>query len=91
MERRGHTEAAVDLARLADLHPSGVICEILNNDGSMARVPDLVKFCEIHELKMITVEDLTHYRLANDSEASAWSATGAFGDHRAAASEGGND
>jgi 3,4-dihydroxy-2-butanone 4-phosphate synthase/GTP cyclohydrolase II len=91
LERRGHTEAAVDLARLADLHPSGVICEILNNDGSMARVPDLVKFCEIHELKMITVEDLTHYRLANDSEASAWSATGAFGDHRAAASEGGND
>src|SRR6201987_3035312 len=91
LERRGHTEAAVDLARLAELHPSGVICEILNNDGTMARVPDLVKFCEIHELKMITVEDLTHYRLANDSEASAWSATGAFGDHRAAASEGGND
>jgi 3,4-dihydroxy-2-butanone 4-phosphate synthase/GTP cyclohydrolase II len=71
LERRGHTEAAVDLARLADLHASGVICEILNNDGTMARVPDLVKFCKMHELKMITVEDLTQYRLACDAEESA--------------------
>jgi len=91
LERRGHTEAAVDLARLAELHPSGVICEILNNDGTMARVPDLVKFCKIHELKMITVENLTRYRLAGNSEGSAWSAAGAFGDHRAAAGERGND
>jgi 3,4-dihydroxy-2-butanone 4-phosphate synthase/GTP cyclohydrolase II len=64
LERRGHTEAAVDLARLAGLHSSGVICEILKDDGTMARVPDLVHFCKMHELKMITVEDLTRYRLA---------------------------
>ena len=46
LERRGHPEAAVDLARLAGLHPSGMICEILNEDGTMARVPDLARFCE---------------------------------------------
>lgn len=63
LERRGHTEAAVDLARLAGLHPSGVICEILNEDGTMARVPDLVQFCELHGLQMITVADLVRYRL----------------------------
>jgi 3,4-dihydroxy 2-butanone 4-phosphate synthase/GTP cyclohydrolase II len=90
LERRGHTEAAVDLARLAELYPSGVICEILNNDGTMARVPDLVKFCKMHELKMITVEDLTRYRLACDSEGSAWCANSVFGDQRAAAGESGN-
>jgi 3,4-dihydroxy 2-butanone 4-phosphate synthase/GTP cyclohydrolase II len=90
LERRGHTEAAVDLARLAELHPSGVICEILNNDGTMARVPDLVKFCKMHELKMITVEDLTRYRLAYDSEGSAWRANSVFGDQRAAAGERGS-
>jgi 3,4-dihydroxy 2-butanone 4-phosphate synthase/GTP cyclohydrolase II len=90
LERRGHTEAAVDLARLAELHPSGVICEILNNDGTMARVPDLVRFCQMHELKMITVEDLTRYRLACDAEGSAWCANSVFGDQRAAAGERGN-
>jgi len=66
LERRGHTEAAVDLARLAGLHPSGVICGILNEDGTMARVPDLVRFCRKHELKMITIADLVdlvEYRL----------------------------
>jgi 3,4-dihydroxy-2-butanone 4-phosphate synthase/GTP cyclohydrolase II len=63
LERRGHTEAAVDLASLAGLHASGVICEILNKDGTMARVPDLVRFCETHNLKMITVADLVRYRL----------------------------
>lgn len=66
LERRGHTEAAVDLARLAELHPSGVICEILNEDGTMARVPDLVHFCELHELKMITVAELVRYRLGRE-------------------------
>ena len=91
LERRGHTEAAVDLARLAHLHPSGVICEILNSDGTMARVPDLVKFCRINELKMITVEALTRYRLSGDSEGSVWSDNGVFGDHRAAAGVRGND
>src|SRR5271165_1336441 len=68
LERRGHTEAAVDFARLAGLHPSGAICEILNEDGSMARVPDLIRFCKLHGLKMITVADLVRYRLEWDYE-----------------------
>jgi 3,4-dihydroxy 2-butanone 4-phosphate synthase / GTP cyclohydrolase II len=62
LERRGQTEAAVDLARLAGLHPAGVICEIMNEDGSMARLPDLVRFCIKHDLKMISVADLASYR-----------------------------
>jgi 3,4-dihydroxy 2-butanone 4-phosphate synthase/GTP cyclohydrolase II len=66
LERRGQTEAAVDLSRLAGLHPSGVICEIMNDDGGMARVPDLIRFCVKHDLKMITVEDLAQYRLESD-------------------------
>jgi 3,4-dihydroxy 2-butanone 4-phosphate synthase/GTP cyclohydrolase II len=66
LERRGQTEAAVDLARFAGLHPSGVICEIMNDDGSMARLPDLVRFCQRHELKMIKVADLASYRLERD-------------------------
>lgn len=66
--RRGHTEAAVDLARLAGLHPSGVICEILNEDGSMSRVPDLIGYCLTHHLKMITIADLARYRLRCDPE-----------------------
>ncbi len=63
LERRGHTEAAVDLARLAGFCPAGVICEIVNDDGTMARVPDLVQFCRRHNLLMITVGDLARYRL----------------------------
>src|SRR4051794_27139098 len=62
LERTGQTEAAVDLARLAGLIPAGVICEIMNEDGTMARVPDLVEYCERHDLKMITVADLIAYR-----------------------------
>src|SRR5579862_2494505 len=62
LERMGQTEAAVDLARLAGLNPSGVVCEIMNDDGTMARVPDLVPYCERHGLKMITVADLVEYR-----------------------------
>jgi 3,4-dihydroxy 2-butanone 4-phosphate synthase / GTP cyclohydrolase II len=62
LERVGQTEAAVDLARLAGLNPSGVICEIMNEDGTMARVPDLAPYCERHGLKMITVADLVEYR-----------------------------
>jgi 3,4-dihydroxy 2-butanone 4-phosphate synthase / GTP cyclohydrolase II len=62
LERIGQTEAAVDLARLAGLNPSGVICEIMNDDGTMARVGDLVPYCERHGLKMITVADLVEYR-----------------------------
>jgi 3,4-dihydroxy 2-butanone 4-phosphate synthase / GTP cyclohydrolase II len=62
LERVGQTEAAVDLARLAGLNPAGVICEIMNDDGTMARVPDLAPYCERHGLKMITVADLVAYR-----------------------------
>ena len=62
LERVGQTEAAVDLARLAGLIPAGVICEIMNDDGTMARVPDLTGYCERHGLKMITVADLVAYR-----------------------------
>jgi 3,4-dihydroxy 2-butanone 4-phosphate synthase/GTP cyclohydrolase II len=62
LERMGQTEAAVDLARLAGLDPSGVVCEIMNDDGTMARIPDLVPYCERHGLKLITVADLVEYR-----------------------------
>ena len=62
LERRGHTEAAVDLARLAGLNPSGVICEIANDDGTMACLPDLIGFCSKHALKMVSVADLARYR-----------------------------
>ncbi len=66
LQRAGHTEAAVDLAQLAGLHPSGVICEILNEDGSLARVPDLVKFKQEHGLKMVSIAQLIHYRHQRD-------------------------
>jgi 3,4-dihydroxy 2-butanone 4-phosphate synthase/GTP cyclohydrolase II len=64
--RAGQTEASVDLARMAGLVTAGVICEIMNDDGTMARVPDLVKFCELHGLKMLTVADLIRYRLQHE-------------------------
>jgi 3,4-dihydroxy 2-butanone 4-phosphate synthase/GTP cyclohydrolase II len=64
--RAGQTEAAVDLARMAGLIPAGVICEIMNEDGTMARVPDLLKFCAEHSLKMLTVAELIRYRLQNE-------------------------
>jgi 3,4-dihydroxy 2-butanone 4-phosphate synthase/GTP cyclohydrolase II len=66
LERTGQTEAAVDLARLAGLNPSGVICEVMNDDGTMARVPDLERYCAKHGLKMITVADLIAYRRQHD-------------------------
>jgi len=66
LERVGHTEAAVDLARLAGLYPAGVLCEILNEDGSMARVPDLHAFSERHGLALITVAQLVAYRLQTE-------------------------
>jgi 3,4-dihydroxy 2-butanone 4-phosphate synthase/GTP cyclohydrolase II len=62
LERVGHTEASIDLARLAGLIPAGVICEIVADDGHMARVPDLEPYCERHDLKMITIADLVAYR-----------------------------
>jgi 3,4-dihydroxy 2-butanone 4-phosphate synthase/GTP cyclohydrolase II len=64
--RAGQTEASVDLARMSGLIPAGVICEIMNEDGSMARVPDLIEFCKMHSLKMVTVADLIRYRMANE-------------------------
>ena len=64
--RAGQTEASVDLARMAGLIPAGVICEIMNEDGTMARVPDLVVFCAEHGLKMVTVADLIRYRLQHE-------------------------
>ena len=64
--RAGHTEAAVDVARLAGLNPSGVICEIMKDDGTMARLPDLLDFARLHGLKIGTIRDLIAYRLRND-------------------------
>ncbi len=65
--RAGHTEAAVDIARLAGLNPSGVICEVMNEDGTMARLPDLVGFAQRHGLKIGTISDLIAYRRRNDN------------------------
>lgn len=62
LRRAGHTEAAVDLARMADLEPAGVICEILNEDGTMARLPELIHYCRKHGLKLGTIESLIEYR-----------------------------
>src|SRR6202043_882852 len=64
--RAGQTEASVDLARIAGLNPSGVICEIMNEDGTMSRVPQLVEFCREHGLKMLTVADLIRYRMQHE-------------------------
>jgi 3,4-dihydroxy 2-butanone 4-phosphate synthase/GTP cyclohydrolase II len=66
LERAGQTEAAVDLARLAGLSPAGVICEVMNEDGTMARVPDLARYCQKHGLRMVTVADLIEYRRRSD-------------------------
>ncbi len=66
LARAGHTEAAVDISRLAGLNPSGVICEIMNDDGSMARLPDLIKFADRHGLKIGAISDLIAYRRRND-------------------------
>ena len=70
LERRGQTEAAVDLASLAGLYPAGVICEIVKDDGTMARLPDLIEFCRKHNLLMITVAELARYRFEFDYEGS---------------------
>ena len=67
LRRTGHTEAAVDLARLAGLEPAGILIEILNEDGSMARLPQLIKVAEKHNLKIISIEDLVAYRMRYDS------------------------
>ena len=64
--RAGQTEASVDLARLAGLVPAGVICEIMRDDGTMARVPDLIEFCKTHSMKMLTVAELIRYRMQHE-------------------------
>jgi 3,4-dihydroxy 2-butanone 4-phosphate synthase/GTP cyclohydrolase II len=66
LQRAGQTEGSVDLARLAGLSPAGVICEIMNDDGTMARVPQLAKFARKHGLKMVTIKDLIQYRMQNE-------------------------
>src|SRR5215831_7459153 len=66
LKRAGQTEASVDLARIAGLNPSAVLCEIMNEDGSMARVPDLTRFCGNHGLLMVTVADLIRYRMKTE-------------------------
>ena len=66
LKRAGHTEASVDLAYIAGLYPAGVICEIQNDDGSMARLPELVEYAKKHDLKLISIADLISYRLANE-------------------------
>jgi 3,4-dihydroxy 2-butanone 4-phosphate synthase/GTP cyclohydrolase II len=66
LKRAGHTEAGVDLARLAGLYPAGVICEIQNPDGSMARLPELIQYAKHHQLKIISIADLIHYRLQHE-------------------------
>src|SRR5437763_7602605 len=67
MVRAGQTEAAVDLARIAGLYPAGVICEIMNEDGTMARVPELARFAKRHKLLMITIADLIQYRMPTEA------------------------
>ncbi|MBC7644493.1 MAG: 3,4-dihydroxy-2-butanone-4-phosphate synthase [Thermoleophilia bacterium] len=77
LERNGHTEASVDLARLAGLAPSSVICEILNEDGSMARVPDLERFCRTHDLTMASIADLVAWRARRAT--AGWNASTTLG------------
>ena len=67
LKRAGQTEGSVDLAKLAGLHPSGVICEIMNDDGTMARIPELRKFAKQHHLKIVTIKDLIQYRLQKET------------------------
>jgi 3,4-dihydroxy 2-butanone 4-phosphate synthase/GTP cyclohydrolase II len=66
LERSGQTEASVDLARLAGLNPAAVVCEIMKDDGTMARVPDLIEFCTQHDVKLLTIADLIEYRRRNE-------------------------
>lgn len=68
LERRGHTEATVDLMRLAGLEPCGILCELTNVDGTMARLPELVAFGEKHNMPVLTVEDIAVYRMAKESK-----------------------
>ena len=66
LERAGHTEASIDISKLAKLNPSSVICEVMNEDGTMARYNDLIKFAKKHKLKIAKIEDLISHRLKNE-------------------------
>ena len=70
LTRRGHTEASIDLATLAGFKPAGVLCELTNDDGTMARAPDVVKFAREHNMTVVTIEDLASYRLQLEKKAS---------------------
>jgi len=88
LQRAGQTEGSVDLARLAGLYPAGVICEIMNDDGTMSRVPELMKFAERHKVKIVTVKDLINYRMKTESfvrKASDVTLPTEFGEFRAIA------
>ena len=95
LRRAGQTEGSVDLARLAGLRPAGVICEIMNDDGSMARLPDLVEFSRAHDIKIVTIADLIQYRLRNEKlvrrAAEATMPTAYAGDFKAIVYENGID
>lgn len=94
LQRAGQTEAAVDLARIAGLRPAGVICEVMNEDGTMARVPDLERFADEHDIKLITVADLIRYRLQTErlvKRVSEARLPTDFGEFRIAAFESVND
>ena len=67
LKRAGHTEAAVDLARMAGCEPAGIICEIQNDDGTMSRLPDLLKIAKKHKMKIVSIKDLIEYRMKHDS------------------------
>jgi 3,4-dihydroxy 2-butanone 4-phosphate synthase/GTP cyclohydrolase II len=85
LRRTGHTEAAIDFARLAGLQPAGVIVEIMNEDGSMARLPELLKIAKKHNIKIVSIEDLVAYRMENDSlieKKEDFSITTRFGEFR---------
>ena len=94
LQRAGQTEAAVDLTRIAGLYPAGVICEVMNEDGTMARVPDLERFTKRHDIKLITVADLIRYRLQTErlvKRVSEARLPTDFGEFRIAAFESVND
>ena len=95
LRRAGQTEGSVDLARLAGLRPAGVICEIMNDDGTMARLPDLVEFARVHDVKIVTIADLIQYRLRKEKlvrrAAEATMPTASAGEFRAIVYENGID
>jgi 3,4-dihydroxy 2-butanone 4-phosphate synthase/GTP cyclohydrolase II len=80
LQRAGHTEAGVDLARLAGFHPAAALIEIMNEDGTMARMPQLREVARLHDLKIITIKDLIAYRLEHDNNDSLFSSSGTDGD-----------